>query len=62
MGVQVWDLESHQLLYQSSVLGAAAPTSLAVDPHTHWLAVGFANSTVRLFDLMLLPTCREKEV
>eukprot|EP00775_Hariotina_reticulata_P012464 gene12464-12599_t len=60
--VQVWDLEASQMLYQSSVLGAAVPTCMAIDPQAQWLAVGCANSTVRLFDLLLLPTCRDKEV
>ena len=58
LGVQVWDLEEGCLLFESHILAAAHPNSLAVDPSYPRLALGQTDGVVRFFDLASLPACR----
>jgi hypothetical protein len=60
--LQVWDLQAGQMLFQSSILGAAVPTCLAVDAAAARLAMGCADGSVRQFDFVQLPVCREMQV
>ncbi|KAF6257814.1 WD40-repeat-containing domain protein [Scenedesmus sp. NREL 46B-D3] len=60
--LQVWDLQAGQMLYQSSILGVAVPTCLALDASAARLAMGCADGSVRQFDLAQLPACRELQV
>jgi hypothetical protein len=62
VSLQVWDLQAGQLLYQSSILGAAVPRCLAVDAAAARLAMGCVDGSIRQFDLAQLTACREMQV
>ncbi|KAF1324609.1 G-protein beta wd-40 repeats containing protein, partial [Globisporangium splendens] len=48
----IWDLAAKALLFQSSVLSAFAILSLATNPRTGDLSIGFADGTIRVFSLL----------
>lgn len=48
--VRIWDLRSHQQLYEFDAPGEVA-TAVAYHPRHHELAVGFENGRLRIFDV-----------
>ncbi|KAG2454671.1 hypothetical protein HYH02_000510 [Chlamydomonas schloesseri] len=56
---KIWDLQAGSLVMQSSVLGAAPLTALALEASSPpRLALGAADGVVRFFDLSSLPAAR----
>ncbi|GLC47410.1 hypothetical protein PLESTB_001960900 [Pleodorina starrii] len=60
---KIWDLQAGSLVMQSSVLGPAPLTCIAIEPsHPPRLALGSADGSLRLFDLSSLPAARLLQV
>lgn len=53
--MRVWEVTSHQQLYEfgggAAAAGAGSPTCAAYHPHNYQLAVGYTGGLMRLFDV-----------